>query len=162
MTELIKTTEEKYQAVELAYPIALDAYNIMLNRLDVVDKRLETVLTFGVTLSFAAPPVAALKNISFNSKWFFAAAIVFGLAISVGLHARLSGYIKIMMPMKIYDNFLHFNEWEFKKNMIFFAGQHCDHNSKLARRRGHFTSLAAGLFLLEGILLAVWFTLSQS
>jgi hypothetical protein len=145
-----------YPGVDLAYELALASYETAQTRLDVLDKRLETLIALGATASLAVPVIASGKNISFNSIWFFCASAAFVLATVVGITARLSKSLKLIDPAKLYTEFLHCSEWEFKKNIIFFAGQHFDVNIRLVNWRGRMAAWTAILFLVELIFVAIW------
>jgi len=150
--------EDDYPGVVHAYPMALASYELAQKRLDVIDSRLQTIIALGVTLSLPVPALLASRGASFRSAWFIAAVCVFVCAILVGTLARLIGNILLLHPSDLYANWLRFQEWEFKKNLLFFAGEHFEKNRKLARNRGFCTTLAFLLFICEGILLAVWAT----
>lgn len=145
-----------YPGVDLAYELALASYETAQKRLDVLDNRLETLIALGATVSLAVPLIASEKNISFNSIWFYGAVVAFLLAMIVGITARLRGYLKLLHPAVLYDEFLPYPEWEFKKNIIFFAGQHYEENIRLVNRRGRLAVWAAILFLVEMIFVVVW------
>jgi hypothetical protein len=162
MTELMKTNEEKYPSVDLAYTLALASYELIQKRLDVIDTRLQTLIALIATVSLPIPAIAVAKNLTLNSEWFIAAVVAFVAAIVVGTIGRVTGHVKVILPITLYNEWLHFSEWEFKKNMIFFAGKHFEHNRALANRRGWITSVTALLFFIEGVLVALWVTLARS
>jgi hypothetical protein len=157
-TELAAQPEEDYPGVEQAYPFAVASYELAQKRLDIIDSRLQTIVALGVTLSLPVPALLATRGANFRSWWFIGAACVFVCAIAVGTFARIVGHITVLHPSDFYAKWLRFPEWEFKKNLIFFAGQHFEKNRTLARNRGLCTTLTFLLFILEGVLLAVWAT----
>lgn len=154
--ETLKSDQTKFTGVELAYPIALATYETAQKRLDVIDTRIQTLLGIGVTISL---PIPVLVRAGFQSKWFYAAVVCFVTALIVGSVARLRGHIMLPHPTELYDKWLHYSDWEFKKNLIYFAGQHYEANRLLAEQRGRLAAITAVLFLVELVLLAVWASL---
>jgi hypothetical protein len=118
----------------------------------------QTIIALGVTLSLPVPALLASKGVTFRSGWFIAAACVFACAVITGTLARLVGNITVLHPADLYKKWLRYSEWEFKKNLLFFAGEHFEKNRRLARARGFCTTLTFCLFISEGVLLAVWAT----
>lgn len=151
--------EQTFPSVELAYPIAIASYELAQKRLDIIDSRLQTVIASGTTVSLAIPVLASAKGLSFSSLWFIAAVCVFFSAVILGTLARITGNIIVLNPARIYKDWLGFSEWEFKKNLIFFAGQHFESNRNLAKKRGWLTTITVALFIIEGLLLSVWASL---
>ncbi|MDT4895908.1 MAG: hypothetical protein QOH25_985 [Acidobacteriota bacterium] len=152
----VKTIKKTYPSVDLAYSFAVASYEVAQKRIDAVDSRLQTLLALGATVSLPIPVLANAKALSFNSTWFIAAACAFAFAMIAGTVARLRGRIILLHPSQLYQSWLHFSEWEFKKNMVYFAGQHFEANRSLAEIRGRLTTLTASLFLVEGVCLAMW------
>ncbi|HWQ32576.1 MAG TPA: hypothetical protein VNQ79_06815 [Blastocatellia bacterium] len=148
--------EDQYPAVSLAYDLAISSYETALKRLETVESRAQSLLTLGITVSLPVAPIASANRVPFNSKWFIIAVVAFGLAISMSMFARFYGRVILLHPSLIYSELLHCSEWEFKKNIIHYAGGHFEANRTLAARRSLFIAIAAILFLLEGVALAVW------
>jgi hypothetical protein len=148
--------EKTYPAVELAYPIAVAAYEVALKRLDGMDGRLQTILAFIVAVSAAVPPVAANRGIHFRSPWFYAALGIFILSVVIGTWARLAGAPKVLNPRKAFNHWLHKSDWEFKKDFIAFAADDFDYNRKLVKLKWLSTVAITLLFACQAVCLAVW------
>jgi hypothetical protein len=68
MAEVIKTSEEKYPSVDLAYTLALASYDLIQKRLDIIDTRLQTLIALIATVSLPIPAIAVAKNLTLNSS----------------------------------------------------------------------------------------------
>ena len=66
------TRETTPPAVLLAYEFVIPSYQWVIQRLDAVDLRIQTLQAFSATVTLAAPILAAtvVKNIDLQSPWF--------------------------------------------------------------------------------------------
>jgi hypothetical protein len=145
-----------YPAVELAYPIALSSYETFLKRLDALDGRVQTTQAFIVTVTLAIPAIAANKGLPFSSFWFWLALAAFALTNAFAFLARLQGTITLLHPQVLYDEYLSDTDWEFKKNLIYWAGQHVECNNQVLLLRARLLLWACLIFLVEVVALVVW------
>jgi hypothetical protein len=152
----IQTLEQQFPSVELAYPLAVAAYDSATKRLDSIDGRLQTILAFIVTVSVIVPSIAAGRGVSFQSGWFYAALIVFIVAIGIGIWARLTGDVRLLSPSNLFQEWLSDSEWQFKKDMIYHAGQDFDKNMKLALLKWRCSVAVTLLFVLQAVCQTVW------
>lgn len=150
-----ETEEKKYPGVDLAYPLALESYEWAAKRFDTLDSRIQTILGLGISLTLAVPIALSALKLSINGRWFVAAAVLFVLALSLGTYARLMGKLTVITPEMLYQKWLHLSDWEFKKNLIFFAGEHFNKNRNLLEKRHRFAAAATFIFFLEVLALAV-------
>lgn len=145
-----------FPGVELAYPIAIASYDAIAKRLDFVDGRIQTLLAFVVTTTAVVPSVANARGISFRSLWFILAMLVVATTLAVGSYARHSGKIHTLDPGTLYDRWLSYSEWEFKKNLIYWAGDAYNSNVALLERKWQLSVVITFLFFLEAVLLVAW------
>lgn len=148
--------EQTYPSVDFAYDIAVNSYSVAADRLDYIDGRIQTLLAFVVTVTAAIPSVAASRNVTFRSWWFWLAILFVVVNIALGTYARLVGTVMLLHPARLYERWLHFSEWEFKKNMVYFAGKDYEANIRLVERKWQYTIAIIILFSLEAICLVVW------
>ncbi|HEX8163118.1 MAG TPA: hypothetical protein VF538_14710 [Pyrinomonadaceae bacterium] len=148
--------EQQYPSVDLAYKFAVDSYDIALKRLDMMDTRIQTLLAFATTVSLAVSTALVGKGAKFASAGLAPAAAAYVLGVVVGFYARLTGDVIVLNPKHLFDQWLHYSEWEFKKNFIYYAGENFEHNAEQINRKGRLALLASILFLLETGLLAIW------
>jgi hypothetical protein len=145
-----------FPSVELAYPMAVASYDLAQKRLDVVEGRLQTLLAFTVPVTIAVISAVNGKGVPFTSLWFIAAMGLCFLGLALGIHARLADKIIVIDPGVLSQNWLHFSEWQFKRNVIYLSGEHFEKNARVIARKGRYTSFTAIIFLLEAICLGAW------
>ena len=164
MASEVDRIEQDYPSVELAYEHVAQAYEYAIRRLDAVDGRIQTMQTFAVTLTLAVPAFAraAFGTVDASSVWFVLAIAAFIALVSIGVVARSMGHISLVDPSVLFEKYLDCRPWEFKKDMIFFAGEHARANHKLIRKKGRAVSWMTALFLLETVLLVVWLVAAPS
>jgi hypothetical protein len=149
--------EDEYPSVDLAYQIAIDSYDSVIRRIDSADGRLQTLITFAGTIGAAVPSVGASRGLlHFRSIWFYLAVFSFTSAMIIGFYARFSGTIRLLDPAVFYEKWLRFSLWEFKKNLIFFAAEDFQCNTKLNKRNWDLSIAVLVLFLLEVVFLVLW------
>lgn len=152
----IQTLEQQFPSVELAYPLAVAAYDNATKRLDSVDGRLQTILAFIVTVSVVVPSIASGRGVSFQSGWFYAALIIFVASIGIGTWARLAGNLRLLKPSHLFQDWLSDSEWQFKKDMIYYAGQDFDANMRLVTLKWKCSVTVTLLFVLQAVCQTVW------
>lgn len=146
----------KYPGVDLAYEIAVESYDSVVKRIDVMDGRIQTLLAFAATTTAVVPTVAKSIGLSFASRWLYLALITFTLQLLVGLVGRSVGQIRLLEPELFYQRWLHKDSWRFKKDLIYFAGLDFKKNAALLKTRWWFTVLISILFVIEALLLVGW------
>ena len=137
--------QHEYPAVPSAYDFVIPSYQWLVGRFDAADQRLTFLLGLISTLTLGAKMFAtALRpDISFRSVWFISAIVLCLCAGTVGIRGRVNGRLRLSDPMVIYQKNLHHSEWAFKKNTIFFAGQHFNANAEAIRRKGNTSAFVA-------------------
>ena len=152
----IKKNEQNYPSSGLAYDIALASYETMLKRLEFVEARLQTTLTYAATLTVAVPAVASAKGIPLTSNWLVTALVAFIIAAGLGTFARWVGEVKLLNPTLLFDEWLCCTAWEFKTDMVFYAGKHFEANRALIQKKWRLAILTSVIFFLEFLCLTVW------
>jgi|SRR5579885_528972 hypothetical protein len=152
--------EKANPSVGLAYQFALASYDAAQKRLEVVERRLQEILGFAVTISLGVIAVHANKNVSFDS-WLFRAAMTACLAgLFIGTYGRVFGYLILINPAILKDKYVELPESVFKNYFLHNAATHWRANADLVNRKGMFTSIAVVCFVLETILLILWSAVS--
>jgi hypothetical protein len=158
MSDEKNDNEREYPSVGVAYDIAISSYEWLLKRMEANDGIIQTLLTFITTVTLALPVWihSNLEQAKFRSIWFILALCAFASSVIVTTVARLRGSLRLIDPQQLYDDCLGYSEWEFKKNMIYWAAQDFHENRRaiIAKRRATF--LIVCLFLLESLFLAIW------
>lgn len=156
--EQTEAPEATWPGVDVAYDLTKLSYSWILQRLDAVDSRIQTLQAFAATITLAALVIAAsvIDDVDFESVWFVLAVVAFVAVVAIGSIAGASGRILLISPQILYDKWLHYSEWEFKKNAVYFAGQHFKENSSLVNGKGRAVGFMTALFLAETAFLLIW------
>jgi len=156
------TEDEKnkrdYPSVDLAYDLAVQSYDSAHKRWEAADTRLQTLLTFTVTVELALPPLlhTNVPQTRFRSAWFIFAVVVYVLSTGIGVFLRFWKGLILLNPKHIYNKYLGYSEWEFKKNIIFWAGEDYEANHKMINLKVKSTIVMLILFLVGDLLLISW------
>jgi hypothetical protein len=152
--------EDKWPSVHWAYEFVKPSYEWLQNRFDAVNARVEFLLTFSSSITLAIPIVVKVlfPDVIFWSLWFMSAMGMFLLTALVGILGRICGGLKLVSPQKLYNEWLNYSEWEFKKNAIYFAGEHFIYNSSQINRKVNFTIIMSILLVLEVAFIIIWIT----
>lgn len=147
--------ESQYPGVDLAYDIALNSYEWATKRFDAIDARIQTILGVGISLTLAVPVAASTFKLSLNNPFFIGGMLFFLLGLALGTHARLMGEIKLLTPRVLFEKWLRFDAAEFKKNFIYFAGEHMEQNVGVIAAKHRLLVIVTLIFFLELVCLAV-------
>jgi hypothetical protein len=137
------------KVLDLAYQIAVSSYDWAAKRFDAIDARIQTVLGVGLSVTLAIPVGISALKLSADSRWIGGAVLLFILAIAVGTHARLLGELTLVTPKVLYDKWLGLSEEDFKRNLVYFAGQHMEMNRDLIARKHRLLAIVTVIFLME-------------
>lgn len=157
--------ESAWPSVDLAYEFVAPSYDWIQSRFESVERRIQTFLAFTATLTLGLPAlmVAVVKSVDFGSIWFIAAMVTAIVILALGIAAKIisgSSGIWFLSPDNLYEGWLHYSEWEFKKNAIYWAGQHFNANVALINKMGWILTGMIVLFSAEVILLLAWATVT--
>lgn len=143
-------------SIDLAYPLALASYDVAQKRLEVVEKRLQEILGFAVTITLGTIAIHANKGYDFKS-WLFIAAMAACLSgLIIGTYARVEGRLVLIKPSVLQDKYLDLPEPVFKSYFVHFAAKHWNINAGLVNRKGLLTNVAVVCFVAETIILILW------
>lgn len=151
--------KEAYPGVDLAYEFVLPSYDWARDRLDSINGRLQAMQGFAVTVTLAVPVFARSvtgNGIDFGSGWFMGAMLTFLVLMVVGLVARARGTLALLDPHVLYEHYLEWGPWEFRKNVLYWAGEHAQLNHDLVIEKGKAINWMTGLFIAESLLLVLW------
>jgi hypothetical protein len=158
MEETKTRDEEVYPGVDEAYNLVLASYQIMASRMEAADTRLAMLLTTASSLALGAPLLAKVirPDICFKSPFFCAAIAFIALAFICGVVGRIRGKIVLLNPAGIYEKFLHKSRWLFRKDMVYFSGQHFIANAHTIDGKGRFATWMTALILASVLALVAW------
>ena len=121
-----------------------------------MDGRLQTIMAFAATTTALVPSVASARGLSFHSKLLYLAIACFVVELIVGTYARLCGSVRLLNPATLYEKWLEWPPWEFKKNFIYWAGEDFKDNVALVKKKWALSVVVSILFFLEAVLLVAW------
>lgn len=130
----------------------------MLTRIEAADSRLQSLVTFVLTVTAGVPTVSrALRpDVSLDSAWLIAAVGLAAVILVIGVIVRSYGAIRLADPGKVYDKWLDLPKWEFQKRALHFAGQHFEANRKLVNVKSYVVTGLTVLFACELGLFLIW------
>lgn len=142
--------ELRWPGVHRAYDFVLPSYQLLTSRFEAADSRIQSIQTFAATLILGAPLLANAikKSVPLLSPWFLGAIGLFLVIVALGLGGRLRGTLKLPDPARLYERSLHLSEWEFKRDAVYFAGEHFQWNAEAIRVKGNYTTAMTAAFLL--------------
>ena len=146
--------------IDLAYLIALDSYKAAEKRFEAMDSKIQSALTFGMSVTaFIAVASSALK-LTPNVIWFFSGIVVFIVGVILSCVAKHGGTLTVVTPKTLHQKWMKMEEVEFKKTYIYFAGQHLDENAKAINWKHNWLMFSYGVFVLEIACFLISFILS--
>jgi hypothetical protein len=160
MTE--EELKKNYPGIAHGYDFVLPSYAWMLTRMEAANTRIQSMQTFFSTFTFAVPAAAKALNpqLSFVAGRFLLAMTAFGVLMIVGILTGSRSAIMLAHPNLVYEKWLHWPEFEFKKNAISWAGEHFQYNISLLQKKARAASWMTALFLIELMFLLAWIATS--
>lgn len=148
----------EYPGTDLAYDIAVAAYDMAQRQWDSVHQRIDVSLSFVTTVTIATPVAgeAVLPNPDFSSPVLIAAGALYLLVVAIALVARSFGSITQISPRELHDRWLHLEGHEFRRRTVYWSGMHNGAARTLVGRKHLAANLMAALFVLEALLLIAW------
>ena len=151
-------TPEKFPGVETAYDFIIPSYQLVELRMQAADSRIQGLQAFAATLAVAATVLASGLNddIEFGSPWLWTALAAFVATVFVGATAHVFGNFNLISPNRLFEDWLWREPWQFKKDLLAFAGEDFHKNVSRVNLKGYAAILMTGLFVLETVCLVVW------
>lgn len=121
-----------YPSTEAAYELAVKTYPLAIQRADAMDARLQSAMSMASAISFAIPIAARNMGLSFESPWFLAILFLFLVEVAVYFRGRFvvgRGDIEGIDPKRLHQDYLHLPEDEFKRDIIWYAGETWERNN---------------------------------
>ena len=154
-----KNLEEEFPSVDLAYDLAIQSYDSIRQRWDSMNGFFHALLSVAITLTLAMPVLAKALSLSFEVYWTIAILVTFVFTVGICLKGRIVGTLLIINPEKLYEKYLGYSHWEFKKNIIYWAGKHGATNVTMIEKKWRISLCATGFFCLEVAFVALWYLL---
>ena len=155
--------ESDWPSVDLAYEFVAPSYDWIQRRFESVERRIQTFLAFTATLTLGVPALMAALFDSpthgFGSVWFIAAMVVAALTLTLGIASVIisnTSGIWYINPENVNQDWLDYSEFDFKKNAIYWAGQHFNASASLIYKMEWMLTGMLVLFSVEVVLLLAW------
>ena len=151
-------SEREWPGVAPAQAYVLPSYQWMVARYEAADSRIQSLLTFVATVTFAVPTLsrAIRPEIPLRSRWFICAVGIAVLVAGIGLYARLTGSLVLPSPAALWQTSMKLSTWEFQRDAFYFAGQHYEANRKIVNRKAAAAGIMVVLFACELLLMLIW------
>lgn len=153
-----KPLEPQYPSVDLAFEFVKPSYDWMLNRIEAMNSKIQGLLMLATAVTAAVPVLAKamFNNLDFKSAWLLGAIAIYLLLTIIGIYGLRKGGVKLIHPMKLFDEWLSDTQWEFRKDAVYFAGQHLEQNKKIVDVKSLLRDIMNVLLLGELIMVFVW------
>ena len=149
--------ELKWPGVSYAYEIVVPLYEMTERRYVAAESRIQQLLAFSVAIMLASVTILVAAQVPLTvSRPFFVATSLLVLQVIVGLTTITFGYLRTL-PLEFFvKTALHHSEWEFKKNILYWAVEDLRANRRLVNANGWVVLGMTTLFLTEGAALIWW------
>lgn len=145
--------------VDIAYEYVRTSYDWAAQRLDAVDSRIQYTITLASAVVVTLPTivVAMFEDAKPAGSFFFLLAVAaFILMIPIGVLGRYLTDLKVIDPSKLYDGWLHYQPLEFKRLLVYWAGEHFKRNIRIVAIKGRFAAAMMVFLLLEVLFFTLW------
>lgn len=151
---------EKWPGTDLAYELAKSSYSIVADRLDSVNRRIQSLVSLSVTITLAVPTIAraVYADVPFESGWFWGGCLAFLATLCLGAYGRVGGTLDIFDPMVFHQKWLSLEPPEFKRHFTYYAGEAFNENRSLVNRKGNIALTMTILLTIEVGLFLGWLT----
>jgi len=153
-----KTDESECPSLDLAYAFIQPSYDVMSTRFDSANARIQNILTWAIGITAAMPLFAQIvkSTVNIQSIWFFLALGSFAATVILGIIAQRTGGVKLIDPKALDEHYVSLSKQEFRKNMLYWSGQHFDTNAKTIQTKSLFIDIMTILLGLEIVFAVIW------
>lgn len=152
-----RANEESWPAVKYAYEMVGPLYEMTERRYVAAEARILQLVAFSITIMLAfIAVVGALEGQLTLSAPFFLSSSFLVIQVIIGLLSTAYGSIATLNLKHIVENTLDYTEWEFKKNVLYWATDDIAANTRLVNLKGWAVWSMTVLLLAEVGCLAWW------
>lgn len=150
--------ENQYPSVDLAYENIQSSYKVMLERFEAANVRIGNLIAWGAGLASILPIFAKFifGDKGFNTLWLLPLVLSFSSLVIIGIIAYRTGGIKLIHPKNIYEDYMQYPQREYKKWMVYWAGEHFKTNQEFINTKSCYIDIMTVLLGLEVISLILW------
>ena len=146
----------------VAFPLAADSYNSMLQRYEAIHGRIQHAMSLIVTVFFLSVALAKSVNsdLSLMSPLFFAASVMFLVAMLIGSFVLYGGVwetlnLKVAHPRATYEA-IGYAPTEFRRYILDRAVRSFEHNCKVILYKARIAGLLVLILVAMVFCLAFW------
>ncbi|MCL1912231.1 MAG: hypothetical protein FWG13_08500 [Leptospirales bacterium] len=148
-----EVTEKDLPSLDLVYPLAMESYRDITERMKTQDERIRHFMTVALTITAAVPVAFQLFGIKPNMVFLGMAGLMLMSCLALCITASAKNELMIISMSALFDDYLHIPEFQAKIALIKYAGEDQMKNSRYLAARHKLLvmamiSLAAGMSLL--------------
>lgn len=123
--------ENGKDTLDLSYDIAILAYETARLRLDEVNRFFNVIASTSLSLALSVPILVRVLGIEKFTIWCFGALSLFCVSYILCAIGRLWGRLIFLHPKTLNESYQDMDERPFKKEILYWSGEHCTKNLKL-------------------------------
>ncbi len=130
-----------------------------MRRFEAVEGRIQTLIVLTLSFTTAVPVVARALSVDagFRSNWFYAALALAFIITLIGTMTKVIGELVLINVKHFYNEpWRSYSEEQFKRRVVFWAGEHLEKNTRLVNQKGSIATLLTFVFALEAACMLVW------
>lgn len=152
----LEMLEKNYPSIELAYPIAVSAYESMIKRFDAVDAKIQNMMSFAIALFIVIPTIGNQRQLSFNAGWFIISILFLTASVLISLVARFTGKVILLSPTNLYQEWIGLEQITFKKDFIYVSGKAMTDMESRIERKWQLNNLSLLFYFVAVVLSGFW------
>ncbi len=148
---------DDYPGLSEAYDFVLPSYAWATGRFQVADGRLQAIgALISATVLGAVAFIGLNDGVSFQSIWLYLVLAILVGSIALSVVAQTRWGPRLVHPGELYENHATDDRWEFRRAMVYYAGQHLTENARRIDLKTRATTTLLGVYMVEVILLSLW------
>lgn len=149
---------QEWPSTAIAFELIEPSYGWSLQRIDEANGRIQALLSVAATITLGFPVVsAAILEEPEVGHWLFMLGLaLFVVLFLVGIAGKTNRKVLLIDLERLHDKWLSDSPEEFKRHLLYFAGQHVRHNTNLVDRKHLAETWMACLFLIQITVWVLW------
>ena len=145
-------------SLDLTYEMIPASYAVLVQRLDALGGRIQSLMVFSGSFLLTGPALAAVASngVSFASYWFYAAVGIAVLNVVIGLVVRSFTTLRLPRLHDIDSEWLELDVEEFKRSSLWWANKDLIHNAKILNATWSCALAMTALLIAELVSVIVW------
>lgn len=145
------------ESLDLAFDFVKPAYEMAERRFNAIESRLQSLLTYAITVAVGAPVVVkAMAQSAEADFWFYVSMWAFLVVLIAGSWVKIRGGLSMLDLATLHKHFLKLPPGEFRENVVFFAARHQTKNTDRANAKGYATNILTIFFAVQAGAILAW------